>query len=79
MYRASNALDENDSVSPAITHNITKAYQYQVVKTRFAKFKFRGTFSAPDSGIRAMAMARSSEVKYGAFVVVGVSGNSKNP
>lgn len=70
---------EKDSVSPAIIHNDTNAYQYHVVKMLLRKAQLRGTLTVPDSGTRATASDFSSAVRYFAFVVVGVSGKTINP
>jgi hypothetical protein len=79
MYRARSELDENDSVSPAITQRMTNAHQYQVVNNRLMKARFKGARSALVTGNLEMAKARSDSLRYGARVVDGVSGKRKRP
>lgn len=79
MYRASRALVEKDSVSPAMTQSMTKPYQCQEEKIRLTKAKLIGVRSRSGSGTREIASARSSSLRYGALVVEGVSGKRNMP
>lgn len=79
IYSARRVFDENDSVSPAITQRMTNPHQYQVVNSSFKNALLIGARSAFAVGSRDTANARSDGVRYGALVVVGVSGNRNNP
>ena len=78
MYSDRSALDENDSVSPAMIHRTTKKYQYQVLKQCFRNVHEIGVRSET-SGTREIAKAFSSALRYGAFVFRGVSGKRRKP
>lgn len=79
MYKARRVLLEKDSVSPAITHRITNPHQYQVVKSCLMNLRLSGALLALESGRRETASSRSGTVRYGAWVVVGVSGKRTQP
>lgn len=76
MYNARRVLLENDSVSPPMTQRMTNPHQYQVVKRRLMNLRSTGARLA---GRREMAKLRSDAVRYGARVVVGVSGKRNRP
>jgi hypothetical protein len=78
MYKDRSALVLNDSVSPARIQRMTKKYQYQVEKQCFRKFQEIGVRSET-SGTREIASAFSSALRYGALVLLGVSGKSRKP
>lgn len=79
MYNARRVLLENDSVSPPMTQRITNPHQYQVVKRHLMNLISTGARLALTSGRREMAKSRSDAVRYGARVVVGVSGKRSRP
>ena len=68
-----------DSVSPAMIQRRTKPYQCQVAKMVLRKGMLIRVRSRGFSGTRDTARAFSLGVRYGARVVVGVSGKRKKP
>ena len=58
---------------------MTKAHQYQVVKRRLRKGRLMREWVALVCGRRLTARCRSESVRYGAVVVVGVSGKRNRP